>query len=30
MMIDERLKSLVKYISKNDSVIDIGCLKYLI
>lgn len=25
MMIDERLKSLVKYISKNDSVIDIGC-----
>ena len=24
-MIDERLKSLVKYISKNDSVIDIGC-----
>lgn len=25
MMIDERLKSLVKYISKNDNVIDIGC-----
>lgn len=25
MMIDERLKSLVKYISKNDRVIDIGC-----
>ena len=24
-MIDERLKSLVKYIGKNDSVIDVGC-----
>lgn len=24
-MIDERLKSLVKYIGKNDNVIDVGC-----